>query len=178
MLGGIDYGQEDFGSDAEESNFAILPQVDVLIEFSDYFALETGLGYRYSKATFSGSEGSDSLEILAVSQGVSIPLIFRTQLGYDLNWDFVTRGITYLGLGIDICFNSQKCTVEGTFGSGGSFSSKATGSQPLFFTIVAGQEFQVAKDHFVGLRFDVDLDFSFITSHSNIFFAGTYRYSF
>ena len=35
-----------------------------------------------------------------------------------------------------------------------------------------------AKDHFVGLRFDVDLDFSFITSHSNIFFAGTYRYSF
>ncbi len=179
---------------AEKLGYSLnMPTIDVMVEILPAFAIETGLGYRYSTWQNSYTNlGVNTIDSFTRSE-LYIPIMLRGQSKYGI-------GMTYVSAGIKMGFPlSSSYAVKKTYSSDEQFLVGVIDAAAAKFVLDAsfavGQEFKLAEVHYLGIRVSYDLNilnaFSLqeknITAmfgeesewrQDNLTFALTYRYAF
>lgn len=159
MLSGDDYAAfrySDIPSEnVDKEAIAIAPQVNVLVEFIPFLALETGLGFKYSHETFSYTELGLSAEIIGARSELSIPVLVRGQYGYDMSAGAITSGLTYLAAGFKLGIPTDDYLSVSFLGITDTTAAK---SPAVDVSLAVGQEFGLGEKHFLGLRMQFDIN--------------------
>ncbi len=187
---------EDFkellASNVEEFNLAYTVGIDALIEFTPFFALETGIGIIGSGVEYSTGEPLTALYIGQNFQRgeIYIPVMARVQTEYDIG---SIGGVSYFSLGaqIGISITSEEQGYMFTRVGKDYTETKISDASPINIDIpvAIGQEFRFGSNHYVGLRAQYNIN---LTSpieppaglnpsdwfHDSIMGSITYRYAF
>ncbi len=184
----------------EKSKLYYKFQLDVLIEFNPFFALETGFGFSGATMTQSYTSSSTTYEseYKYTPQQVYLPVMARGQIGYNGIADLymVTYGAAGAKVGLPVG-NLSTYKIKSTVSSGDTattYDGKAENNSfmVLDVAIAVGQEVRLGNSHYVGLRIGFDIGIFSYESYSdgdsfsgaddyfgmnNFNFAVTYRYS-
>ncbi len=183
-----------FGGSAEESKFAYAPQIDAVIVFNPFVAVETGVGFLSSVETRTVSIFGGSTESVMKRTQITIPVMIRGSYEYGLDLGPISSGITYLSAGAKLGLPVASYSTSTGSVLGVTFSDEVdAASFVLDIAFAVGQEFKFAEKHFLGMRVGYDLNVltpldEDATSnlsgsdvelfHDNLLFGITYRYMF
>ena len=156
-FGDYDKGIDDLISSLDDDplkrKITIDTSLDVMVAFLPYLALETGVGFKNSIYLRSGvGMLATSVNSTFSRNEVYVPIMVRGQYEYKI-------GVTYLSAGVKLGFglaDYETYTVS-ILGIGQQGTIK---SSPISLDVAfsLGQEFKVKQNHFLGLRFNYDLN--------------------
>ncbi len=179
-------------TDADKQDIAFTFGIDALLEFTPFFALETGLGFIATGSTYTIGEAlTASYFYQSAARGeLYIPVLVRVQTEYDMG---SIGGVTYFAAGAQIginVINDDNGYMSMSFGKDYT-ETKLTDASPINVDIpvAIGQEFRFGTNHYVGLRAQYNIN---LTSpieppagldpadwfHDSVMGMITYRYAF
>ncbi len=169
------------------------PQLDVMVEFLPFLALETGLGSKIiSTVSYQDTNNPDSVQAnFQKFLNFNIPIMIRGQYEYSL-------GVTYASVGVRLGFNligSDYHFLSGLPEGSSTEEASLFKSSPFNMDIAfaVGQEFRLGDANYLGIRIGYDLNVirpydtkalndigleSPSLFHDDITFSLTYRYAF
>ncbi len=173
LMSTFDTYKEEYGS-YSGVDVAYRFQIDILAEFAQFFALETGFGFSHniksfetaSYSRFAGNgegNGYGILEETVQRAQLNIPLMLRLQKawGGGSAWmvSYLSAGIR---LGIPVAdFWKFEYSVVSSTASSFDFSYQGTSSSVVWdFCIAIGHEFQLSESNYLGLRIGYDINLS------------------
>ncbi len=146
----------DFGIKSYQSAiFNTQGQVMSLFEFNPFFAMELGLGLRYSQQQTSYKNESIENSTKFQRFDFTVPVNFRVQYSYSLNSKNFEHMITYASIGPKISVPFLTGYTEDILGS--SYEGSVN-SVNIDLSFSLGQEIKVIQDYFVGIRVSYDLN--------------------
>ena len=158
--------------DAKKTTFTLIPQIDVMIEFIPFLALETGLGFKYSTLKYVETLDRAEIDVSYTRSKIYIPIMLRGQFEYSL-------GVTYISAGIKLGFPVSDYDVTALKDlnySDQTFEHSIDASPfTLDIAFALGQEFRIVTSHYVGVRIGYDLNVvePFATASKDDFKNGT-----
>ena len=157
----IDDVISDFGGNTTKMTLAFDSSIDVMVGFLPYLALETGLGFKNSLYGVFGtaSQGlvKTTIDSISSRREIYIPVMLRGQYEYKIGVTYASVGVK-LGFGLSDVYNTQTISVS-IIGVGDAWKGTIkTSPVSLDVAFSLGQEFKVKKSHFLGLRFNYDLN--------------------
>ncbi len=181
-----------FPSDVDEFSNAFSANIDALIEFTPFFALESGLGFIASGGSYSIGEPATALYAQnIVGRGeLYIPVLARVQTEYDMG---SIGGVSYFAIGAQVGINIVGDQGYLAIGVGEDYLNTVplADASPVNFDIpiAIGQEFRFGTNHYVGLRaqYNINLTSPIEPSagldpadwfHDSVMGMITYRYAF
>ena len=157
-------------------------QADLMLEFSPYFAIETGLGYSMSSITY-----SDERLITVDNQNLYIPIMLRGQ--YE--W---TRNTFYVSAGVKLGFPMGREYLSGIYIQPRLTPSIEKSKFSMDASFAIGSELRIGKANYLGIRIGYDLNViqtfdkkefeKYVPSNpvnnfiDDVNFSVTYRYAF
>ncbi len=146
----------------------LIPQIDLMLECSPFFAIELGLGYKLStyKVKYEIHDDADEYSsaysydyiISHTKNYIYIPLMLRGQYQYSLGVIYLSTGVKF-GFPVGSTYTTSFCEyTEGDFI--GYFYYSGDVRPSLFLLDVSfaiGHEFNVATSHYVGIKVNYDL---------------------
>ncbi len=142
-------------TDADKQDIAFTAGIDALLEFSPFFALETGLGFIAVGSTYTlGEYSTDTYYYQGVARGeLYIPVMARVQTKYNIG---SLGGVTYFAVGAQVGINvisEEEGYMSTSIGKDDTNIVLADASPVnVDIPVAIGQEFRFGTNHYVGLR--------------------------
>ena len=155
-MGNVDLLKETFPN-FKKTTFAIVPQVDLMLEFIPFLALETGLGFKYSTLNYSDSIQAGDIKAggkIATRSEIFIPVMLRSQFEYKLGVTYISTG---LKIGIPVSDYLLQENEYPSFNKKKIIIAKAS-VFTLDIAFAVGQEFKIANSHYLGIRVGYDMN--------------------
>ena len=173
----------DFGLDEiDPISFFSGGQIDMMIELSPFFALETGIGYSVSTFTFEGRTlGGVKAEAIFKREELNIPLLIRLQVETKNQVYYAAAGVR-LGIPVTDSYAEVNASLFGTSQSLDVLDSEFA----LDVSFALGVENRLIDSHYLGARmgYDMNVIAPFDAKEKDDFFHDdfygsiTYRYAF
>ncbi len=141
----------------KKTTFAIVPQVDLMLEFIPFLALETGLGFKYSTLNYSDSIQDGDIKTggkIVTRSEFFIPVMLRSQFEYKLGVTYISAGVK---LGIPVSDYLLQENEYPTLNNKKIIIAKAS-VFTLDIAFALGQEFKIANSHYLGVRVGYDMN--------------------
>ncbi len=142
------------GSDAEVNYFAYAPKVDVLLEFNDNFALETGVGYRNAKSEFDFTYSNAKQKTTFSRDELVLPAMLRAQFTYSRN-----NKVMFLSVGPKLGIPLSDDYFRESL-SGALYGTVIIESAPVFLDlgISVGQDHRLGRSTYFVFRANYDIN--------------------
>ena len=173
----------DFGLDEIDSvSFFSGGQLDMMIELTPFFALETGIGYSVSTFEFEGRTlGGVKAEVIFKREEVTIPLLLRLQVETRNQVFYAAAGVR-LGIPVTDTYSEVNASLFGVSQSIDVLDSEFA----LDVSFALGAENRLIGSHYLGARmgYDMNVISPFDDKEMDDFFHDdfygtiTYRYAF
>ncbi len=179
---------KDPGLDFDDEEISLSPRIDVLMEFTPYLALETGLGFKYSQEYYDAVSAAGKIKFKFNRTELYIPIMLRGQIPYAINAGFLTGGLTFLSAGVKLGTGfGDYYEAEVVSLTEPRYENNKAAPFIMDIALSLGQEFKLGSSHFVGLRVNYDINilqpfddegYAIDLTHDDFTVALSYRYAF